>query len=94
MPFTSAPRDCVSLDCFIARNKVLTYLKIGKNFAQMEARVILTELIRNYDFELVEPTLSASKTGRARDERFLAANAGTMSPKNGIHLKVTPRNLS
>ena len=57
----------------------------------MEARVILAELIRNYEFRLAEPTLSASAKGRNRDDNFLAANAGTMSPKNGIHLQVTKR---
>lgn len=59
----------------------------------MEARVILIELLRNYTFELAEPTLSASKRGRERNDNFLAFNAGTMGPKNGIYLKVTPRNL-
>jgi len=66
---------------------------IGKNFAHMEARLILTELLRNYEFKLAEPTLSASARGRERNEHFLAFNAGTMSPKNGIHLEVRPRNL-
>jgi len=57
----------------------------------MEARVILIELLRNYEFTLAEPTRSASAKGRNRDDSFLAFNAGTMAPKNGIHLNVIPR---
>jgi hypothetical protein len=57
----------------------------------MEARLILMELLRNYRFTLAEPTLSASNHGRERNDNFLASNNGTMSPKNGIHLNVIPR---
>ena len=57
----------------------------------MEARLILLELIRNFEFTLAEPTLTLSKKGRNRDENFLASNSGTMSPKNGIYLNAIPR---
>jgi len=39
---------------------------IGKNFAHMEARVILCELLRHYDFALAEPTLSRAAKARRR----------------------------
>lgn len=66
---------------------------MGKNFAHLEVRVILCELLRHYEFSLAEPTLSASKTDRVRDKRFLAFNAGTMSPRNGIFLNVKKRSV-
>ena len=67
---------------------------IGKTFAHMEARVILINLLRKYDFALAEPTLSVSlqKGGRVRDPKaFIASNNGTMSPKGGLWVTARPR---
>ena len=58
---------------------------IGQPFAQMEARVILSYLFKNYTLELAEPTKSCA------DLTYELQNIGTLGPKNGIYVKLTPR---
>ena len=70
---------------------------MGKNFAQMEMRVILAHLFRNFNFDLAPPT---SLTPR---REFVGVNRATLGPRDtgvhpdkpavlGLYLKVTPRN--
>ena len=64
---------------------------IGRNFAHMEARIILGTMLLNYRVELAEPTKSLEPTARVRDEDvFLAKNNATMSPVDGIYVKFVP----
>jgi len=69
---------------------------LGKNFAQMEMRAILSYLFRNFTFELAEPM----KSGDYDASAYNGLNAGTMGPadltqpfkdRNGI--KVAARGL-
>jgi len=60
----------------------------------MEARVILVNLFRRYEFELAEPTLSRIRAegGRVRDyNKFMATNNGTMAPKGGLWVTARKR---
>ena len=62
----------------------------------MEARVILLNLFRRYEFDLAEPTLSRRrvKGGRSRDyQAFIATNNGTMAPKGGMWVTAKPREI-
>jgi cytochrome P450 len=74
---------------------------IGKNFAQMEMRTILTQLFKNFTFELTEEEKAAAAehgTDMARGK-----NAGTLGPLDvdfdmphnpyGMHVYAIPRNL-
>lgn len=47
---------------------------IGKNFAQLEMRTILLHIIRDFRFELAEPTRSHDPN------RYLGINYGTLAP--------------
>mmetsp|Transcript_3323 Transcript_3323/g.8034 ORF Transcript_3323/g.8034 Transcript_3323/m.8034 type:complete len:545 (+) Transcript_3323:2-1636(+) len=70
---------------------------IGRNFAQMEMRVVLSHLLHNYTFTLAEPTAGADPS------QFMGINRGTMGPEDlrgggnpkapalGMHLKVQRR---
>ena len=69
---------------------------MGKNFAQMEMRVILCHLFRNFMFELAPPTSTSNP------EDFVGVNRATLGPRDtgvhpdkpavlGLYLKVTPR---
>ena len=49
---------------------------IGKNFAQMEMRSILTYVFRNFSFDLAEPM----KSGDYDKAAFMGINTGTMGP--------------
>jgi len=63
---------------------------IGRNFAMMEARVLLAHFFHLYEVSLAEPSLSAAK--RARDpQHFLGRNVGTMGPAGGMHVNLMPR---
>lgn len=54
-------------------------LCIGQNFAMMEMQLILIELTRNFDFELVE------------DKEIVPQPLITLRPKNGIRMKLKKR---
>mmetsp|Transcript_13314 Transcript_13314/g.21760 ORF Transcript_13314/g.21760 Transcript_13314/m.21760 type:complete len:558 (-) Transcript_13314:1431-3104(-) len=58
---------------------------MGKSFAQMEARVILTHLFHYYTFELAEPTRSK------KDLSEISINIGTLGPKDGMFVHAIPR---
>eukprot|EP00035_Acanthoeca_spectabilis_P022487 m.444035 g.444035 ORF g.444035 m.444035 type:complete len:577 (+) comp19038_c0_seq1:148-1878(+) len=63
---------------------------IGRNFAMMEARVLLAHFFHSYSVTLAEPTLS--REPHARDPmRFLGKNIGTMGPDGGMHVNLTQR---
>ena len=68
---------------------------MGMNFAQMEMRVILCHLFRNFDFELGGPTKEADPAS------YVGVNRATLGPRDtgideskpavlGMYLKVTP----
>ena len=63
---------------------------IGMNFAQMESRVILSKMFREYTFEFAEPTKAKALAAHTR-EHFLGVNRGTMQPDGGLWIKATPR---
>jgi hypothetical protein len=48
---------------------------MGKNFAMMEMRIILSHLFRNFSFALAEPVLKRDPAS------FLGINRGTMGPQ-------------
>ena len=52
---------------------------IGRNFAMMEARVLLSMFFRRFRVELAEPTRSLASTCRDTGT-FLGRNFGTMGP--------------
>ena len=65
------------------------------NFAQMEMRIILCHLFRNFDFELGGPTKEADPAS------YVGVNRATLGPRDtgideskpavlGMYLKVTP----
>lgn len=62
---------------------------IGRNFAMMEARVLLSMFFRRFQVELAEPTRSQAATCRERGS-FLGKNFATMGP-GAMHVKLTPR---
>jgi len=66
---------------------------IGRNFSQMEARIILIELLSRFDFELAGPTLARASTSRKREplHDFIALTSITMSPRHGVFVKATLR---
>eukprot|EP00037_Helgoeca_nana_P000385 m.21426 g.21426 ORF g.21426 m.21426 type:complete len:571 (+) comp10468_c0_seq1:48-1760(+) len=65
---------------------------IGRNFAMMEARVLLSHFFRKYEVFLAEPTISQEPF--ARDPmQFLGHNIGTMGPHGGMHVTLRPRNM-
>eukprot|EP00931_Biecheleriopsis_adriatica_P102516 TRINITY_DN77476_c0_g1_i1.p1 TRINITY_DN77476_c0_g1~~TRINITY_DN77476_c0_g1_i1.p1 ORF type:complete len:614 (+),score=133.21 TRINITY_DN77476_c0_g1_i1:26-1843(+) len=56
---------------------------LGRNFAQMEMRLIMLNLLRSFDFSLAAPydSLQHSKTGvTARPDEFRGLNRATMGP--------------
>jgi cytochrome P450 len=58
---------------------------IGKNFAQMEMRTILAHLLKDFTFELAEPTVSQQAS-------IVGDNRGTMGPgKSGVFCYCIPR---
>jgi len=58
---------------------------IGKNFAQMEARIILVHLFHKFNFALAEPTKSM------KDVNEISVNGGTLGPKDGLYVYAIPR---
>ena len=65
---------------------------MGRNFALMEARVLLAHFFRRYRVTLAEPTLSAAPAARSRVAGvFPATNYGTLAPAHGMHVVLTPR---
>lgn len=65
---------------------------IGLNFAQMESRVLLSRMFREYDFEFAEPTKSHAPAAHTR-EHFLGNNHGTMGPRGGMWAFISKRNV-
>ena len=73
---------------------------VGKNFAQMEMRTILTQLYKNFTFELTEAEMEAASELGNHVSR--GKNAGTMGPQDvdndmphkpyGMHVYAKPRN--
>jgi cytochrome P450 len=73
---------------------------IGKNFAQMEMRTILTQLFKNFTFELTEEEQAAAELHGTDMSR--GKNAGTLGPMDvdfdmphkpyGMHVYAIPRN--
>jgi len=63
---------------------------IGMNFAQMESRVIISKLFREYTLEFAEPTKSKAMQAHTR-ENFLGYNRGTMMPAGGMWVVAKPR---
>ena len=63
---------------------------IGRNFAMMEARILLARFFHRYEVGLAEPTLSEEPTCREIDS-FMGKNVGSMGPRNGIHVTLTRR---
>ena len=57
---------------------------MGKNFAQMEARVILSCLLRKYDFSL-------GRKSQGKSLFQISRNIGTLGPKRGLYIKLQPR---
>merc|ERR1711865_413078 len=55
---------------------------IGKNFAQMEMRAILSHLFRNFDFTLGQDLAQFDQAEITKGE--LGCNRGTMGPKNMV----------
>ena len=64
---------------------------IGRNFAMMEARILLITFFHMYEVSLAEPTLHQEPNCRDK-EHFLGQNLGTMGPKGGMHLHLKKRN--
>ena len=60
----------------------------GKNFAQAEMRVVLLHLMRNFDFELAEPSRSHAMQN---PEQLAWQMAGILKPRDGMWMHVTPR---
>eukprot|EP00040_Diaphanoeca_grandis_P032792 m.199562 g.199562 ORF g.199562 m.199562 type:complete len:559 (+) comp32739_c0_seq1:37-1713(+) len=69
---------------------------MGKNFAQMEMRVIMSHLFHNFSFELTDDLMNVDQS------KFLGVNRGTMGPQKisnaphrgpelGLDLRVTTR---
>ena len=69
---------------------------MGRNFALMEARVLLAHFFRRYDVALAEPTRSAAPAARRRvtGEPWIATNYGTLAPAQGMHVRLTPRGVA
>lgn len=65
---------------------------LGLNFAQMESRVILTQLFHRFSFEFADPTKSKANQAHTR-EHFLGANRGTMGPRGGMHVIAKARQV-
>jgi cytochrome P450 len=63
---------------------------LGLNFAQMESRVILSKVFREFDLEFAEPTKSKAAFAQFPDH-FLGENRGTMQPEGGLWVIATPR---
>ena len=63
---------------------------IGKNFAQMEARIILAYFFHRFEVELAEPTLSRAEKARGRTT-FFGDNRGTMGPQGGLWVHLNRR---
>jgi cytochrome P450 len=63
---------------------------IGRNFAMMEARILLARFFHQYEVSLAEPTLSAAPTCRGI-ETFMGKNVGSMGPRNGMHVVLRRR---
>eukprot|EP00041_Stephanoeca_diplocostata_P012765 m.214731 g.214731 ORF g.214731 m.214731 type:complete len:593 (-) comp19076_c0_seq1:348-2126(-) len=63
---------------------------IGRNFAMMEARVLLSNFFHRYSVSLAGPTVAEADT--ARDPlTFMGKNAGTMGPGNGMYVNIAKR---
>jgi len=71
---------------------------MGKNFAQMEMRVILCSLFKRFWFDLAPPTSTFNR------KTFLGVNRATLGPRDigvdptkparlGLYLRLTPRYL-
>ena len=71
---------------------------MGKNFAQMQMRVILCSLFRRFSFDLAPPTSTFDR------KTFLGVNRATLGPQDigvdpskparlGLYLRLTPRYL-
>ena len=69
---------------------------MGKNFAQMEMRVILCSLFKRFSFDLAPPTSTFDR------KTFLGVNRATLGPRDigvdpskparlGLYLRLTPR---
>jgi cytochrome P450 len=63
---------------------------IGRNFAMMEARILLITFFHTYHVSLAEPTLKQEPNCR-HHESFLGQNIGTMGPKGGMHVHLKKR---
>ena len=57
---------------------------IGKNFAQMEMRTILTQIFRNFTFELSDAEKQHAAAGEGKHGKR-GANGGTMGPEDVDH---------
>lgn len=62
---------------------------IGRNFAMMEARVLLSMFFRRFEVSLAEPTRSQAASCRERNS-FMGQNFATMGPGE-MHVKLTMR---
>ena len=71
-PFTHTPRDCIGKSAYptplvcSSRALSLTRSMLVADFAQMEMRTILTQLFKNFTFELSEKEKSAPTTEPGR----------------------------
>lgn len=58
---------------------------LGFNFTQMESRVLITTIYRDFSFELAEPTATAAHDAEVPDyDKFLGLDRATMAPKGGM----------
>ena len=60
----------------------------GKNFAQAEMRVVLLHLMRNFSFDLAEPSRSLAMQN---PEQLAWQMAGVLKPRDGLWMHVSSR---
>jgi len=58
---------------------------LGKNFAQIEMRVVLIGLLTNFQFKFAEPTATTNL-----DYAFFSDNPGVLRPRHGIYVHAQP----
>jgi len=87
-PFTHTPRDCIGKN--FARESLSpkpnrTYVSCpdaARNCAEMEMRTIITQIFRNFTFELSEDEKAYAADGEAGQSVARGLNNGTMGPSD------------